>query len=84
MRELLHRFVAELGHLKPWLTQASVAMIAGPPAFETMPTRPPRGRGQLSSARAMSKRSSIELARNMPHCSRKAETVTSVPAIAPV
>ena len=68
----------------PRLTQASVAMIAGPPALVTMPTRLPSGSGQRSRARATSNSSSMLLARSTPHWSRKAETVTSAPAMAPV
>ena len=68
----------------PRLTQASVAMIAGPPALVTIPTRSPAGSGQRSSARATPNSSSIVLARSTPHCSRNADTVTSAPAIAPV
>ena len=68
----------------PRLTQASVAMIAGPPALLTIATRSPAGSGQRSRARATSNSSSMVLARSTPHWSRKAETVTSAPAIAPV
>lgn len=68
----------------PRFTQASVAMMAGPPALVTIATRLPSGSGQRSSARATSNSSSMVFARSTPHCSRKADTVTSVPAIAPV
>ena len=68
----------------PRLTQASVAMIAGPPALVTIATRSPAGSGQRSRARATSNSSSMVLARSTPHWSRKAETVTSAPAMAPV
>ncbi len=68
----------------PRLTQASVAMMAGPPALVTMPTRLPAGSGQRSSARTTPNSSSMVLARITPHCRRNADTVTSAPAIAPV
>src|SRR5947199_6545683 len=68
----------------PRLTQASVAMIAGPPALVTIAARSPAGSGQRTRARATSNSSSMVLARSTPHWSRKAETVTSVPAMAPV
>ena len=68
----------------PRLTQASVAMIPGPPALVTIATRLPVASGQRSRATARSNSSSMVLALSTPHWSRKAETVTSVPAIAPV
>ncbi len=68
----------------PRFTQASVAMIAGPPALVTIATRSPAGSGQRSRARAVSNSSSIVSARSTPHWSRKAVTVTSAPASAPV
>ena len=72
----------EISSLK--LTQASVAMMAGPPALVTIATLLPAGTGQRSSAWATSKSSSIESARRTPHCSRNAEIVRSCPARAPV
>ncbi len=57
---------ASAGSSSPWLSHASLAMIAGPPAFVTMPTRAPRGSGWFASSIATSNNSSIVSVRITP------------------
>jgi hypothetical protein len=55
-----------VGISSPKASAASAAMMAGPPAFDTMPTLRPAGRGARVSATTASKSSSRVSQRRMP------------------
>ncbi len=72
------------GTSSPWLSQASDAMIPGPPALVTIPTRGPRATGWVASSMATSNSSSMVSVRITPLCRHSASTATSEPAREPV
>jgi len=59
-------------------------MMAGPPAFVTMPMRAPRGSGWFASSMATSNSSSMVSVRMTPDCRHSASTAVSAPASEPV
>ena len=75
---------ASSGKVAPANTAASVAKTAGPPAFVTMASRGPRGRGCISRASERSNSSAIESTRNTPHRRNTASSTSSCPVSAPV
>ena len=70
--------------VRPRLSQASEAMIPGPPALVRMATRRPRGTGWLARSIATSNSSSIVSVRMTPAWPSSASTPTSMPAREPV
>src|ERR1044072_1874310 len=74
---------ATVASSSPWLSHASLAMIAGPPALVRMPTRAPRGSGWFASSMATSNSSSIVSVRITPDWWQSASTALSAPAREP-
>ena len=68
----------------PSVIKASVARTPGPPAFVTMVSLCPRGRGCLPRTSAMSKSSLIESTRSTPVRRKAASSTASLPVRAPV
>jgi len=72
------------GTSSPCVSHASDAMIPGPPAFVTIPTRRPAGTGCVASSIATSNNSSIVFVRITPACAHSASTPAAAPASEPV